>query len=179
MAAPIGDKNDLRVKGIQMPVGSPSDVSMLRHTVATVVYRGAKTLRDAPSGFDTFQVKPSSRAPLEIVAHISDLFDWALSMAKGVEVWHNSIPQGWDQEVERFFRVVAAFDEFLDTSSNIACSLERLFQGPVADALTHIGQLAMLRRLHGSPIKSENYFRAEITAGQLGLKQAPPRKEFD
>jgi len=116
---------------------------------------------------------------LEIVAHLGDLFDWALSMARGEEVWHDGVPQGWDEEVGRFFRSVAAFDDFLGKTSSLACSPERLFQGPVADALTHIGQLAMLRRVYGSPIRGENYFRAEITAGRVGPEQATPRKEFD
>jgi hypothetical protein len=162
-----------------MPETSSSGVSMLRHTVATVVYRGAKTVRDAPQGFDTWRIKPGSRAPIEIVAHLGDLFAWALTMAKGAESWHDGVPQGWDEEVERFFRSVAAFDDFLVNSLSFACSVERLFQGPVADALTHIGQLAMLRRLYGSPIRGENYFRAEITVGRLGPDQATPRKEFD
>jgi len=152
---------------------------MLRHTVATVVYRGAKTLRDAPQSFDVFRVKTGSRAPVEILAHISDLFDWALSMAKGAEVWHDTVPQEWGKEVERFFKAAASFDGCLGSSSSIACSPERLFQGPIADALTHIGQLAMLRRLYGSPIKGENYFRAEIAAGRVGPEQAAPRREFD
>lgn len=162
-----------------MPDRSTSDVSMLRHAVATVVYRGAKTVREAPNGFDTYRIQPGSRAPVEIVAHLGDLFEWALSMARGAEVWHDGIPHRWNEEVDRFFGTVAAFDEFLGRSTSIACSSERLFQGPVADALTHIGQLAMLRRLYGSPIRGENYFRAEITAGRVGPEQAAPRKEFD
>ena len=156
-----------------------SGLLMLRHTVATVVYRGAKTLRDVPEDFGAFRIKPGSRTPVEVLAHIGDLFDWALSMAEGKEVWHNSVPQAWDPEVERFFRSVHAFDGFLGSASAIACSPERLFQGPVADALTHIGQIAMLRRLNGSPIKGENYFKAEIAVGLVGREQGAPRKEFD
>jgi hypothetical protein len=167
------------MKGMYMEERLSSDVAMLRHTVATVVYRGAKTVRDAPKGFDAYRVKPGSRAPIEILAHIGDLFEWALSMAKGAEAWHNSIPIEWDREVNRFFRTVTAFDDFLDNSSGLACSAERLFQGPVADALTHIGQLAMLRRMYGSPIRGENFFRAEIAAGRVGPEQATPKKEFD
>lgn len=162
-----------------MTVARSSELSMLRHTVATVVYRGAKIFRDVPEGFEAFRIKPGSRTPVEILAHIGDLFEWALSMAEGKEVWNNSVPQSWVQEVERFFRSVHAFDGFLGSASAIACSPERLFQGPVADALTHIGQIAMLRRLNGSPIKGENYFRAEIAVGQVGPKQAAPRKEFE
>lgn len=160
-------------------MSSLTDLSMLRHTVATVAYRAAKTLRQAPEGFGLFRIKENSRAPVEILAHISDLFDWALSMAEGKEVWRDAHPLSWDQEVARFFSSVEKFDQFLSRPSPIACTPERLFQGPVADALTHVGQLAMLRRLFGTPIKGENYFKAEITAGRVGPEQAAPNREFN
>src|SRR3989339_1369613 len=108
-------------------------LDMIRHALATMIYRGAKTLRDAPADFQAFRVKPESRAPVEIVAHMGDLFDWALSMAKGHEIWRNSPPQEWDREVARFYDTVTEFDSYLATSSTVACPLERLFQGPIAD----------------------------------------------
>ena len=104
---------------------------MIRHAVATMVYRGAKTLRDAPAKFGAFRLKPESRTPVEIVAHMGDLFDWALSMAKGQEIWRSSPPQEWDREVARFYASVKEFDSYLATSSPIACPLDRLFQGPI------------------------------------------------
>jgi hypothetical protein len=152
---------------------------IVRHEVATVVYRGAKTLRNAPADFGMFRVKPGSRTPVEIVAHIGDLFDWALSMAKGQEVWHDSPPQAWDREVARFYASVKEFDSYLISSPTIACPLEKLFQGPIADAISHVGQLAMLRHLFGAPIRGENYFVADISIGQVGPNQPPVRKEFD
>jgi len=151
---------------------------MIRHAVATMVYRGAKTLRDAPAKFGAFRLKPESRTPVEIVAHMGDLFDWALSMAKGQEIWRSSPPQEWDREVARFYASVKEFDSYLATSSPIACPLDRLFQGPIADAISHVGQLAMLRHLFGAPIKGENYFKADIGIGQVGPNQPAPRKEF-
>ncbi len=156
-----------------------SDLSFLRHAVATTVYRGAKTLRDAPAGFAEFRIKPGSRTPVEIVAHICDLYDWALSMAQGHEVWHDSKPGQWDHEAARFYRSAAAFDACLSGSSVTACPVEKLFQGPVADVLTHVGQLAMLRHLYGLPIRGENYYKADIRAGQVGPDQPPPKKLFD
>jgi hypothetical protein len=152
---------------------------MIRHAVATVVYRGAKTLRDVPADFGVFRVKPESRTPVEIVAHMGDLFDWALSMAKGEEMWHDSLPQPWGQQVARFYASAQAFDSYLAGPSPVACPLEKLFQGPIADAISHVGQLAMLRHLFGAPIRGENYFRADISIGQVGPDQPPPRKEFD
>ena len=152
---------------------------MIRHAVATVVYRGAKTLRDAPAEFGVFKVSAESRTPVQIVAHMGDLFDWALSMAKGQEVWRDSRPQDWDREVARFYASARDFDTYLADFSTVACSLQRLFQGPIADAISHVGQLAMLRRLFGAPIKGENYFKADIAVGQIGSDQPAPRREFN
>jgi hypothetical protein len=152
---------------------------MLRHTVATVAYRGGKAVRRAPDTFATFRVGDTSRTPAQILAHIGDLFDWALALAKGAHVWHDSEPQPWDREVDRFFRTLAAFDACLASDEALGCPAEQLFQGPVADALTHIGQLTMLRRLAGSPVRGENYFKADIVCGRVGADQSVPRREFD
>ena len=151
----------------------------LRHTVATLAYRGGKTLRDAPASFATFRAGTSSRTPVEIVAHLGDLLAWAASLAEGKHEWKNAPPGAWDAEVERFFAGLRRFDDILASELPLGGPLERLFQGPVADALTHVGQLAMLRRLAGVPIKGENYFKAEIQAGRVGREQPPPPFEFD
>jgi hypothetical protein len=152
---------------------------MLRHTLATVSYRGGKVLRGAPPEFATFRVGPESRTPAQILAHINDLYDWALSMAKGQQRWHDSSPGKWDDEVTRFHTTIAAFDAFLASNEPLAAPVERLFQGPVADSLTHIGQIAMMRRLAGSPVKGENYAKAAIKVGVIGESQPAPRVEFD
>jgi hypothetical protein len=151
---------------------------LLRHTVATVAYRGGKALRGAPESFATFTLGDSPRTPANILAHMGDLFDWALSMAKGEAAWHDSKPLAWDAEVARFFASLKKFDDYLASPEPLRSSAEGLFQGPIADALTHIGQLAMLRRLAGCPIKGENYFKAEVTPGRVGMEQAAPRREF-
>ena len=122
---------------------------LLRHTVATVAYRAARALEEAPEDFAGFA--GAGRTPAQILTHMGDLFDWALSMAKGEERWHNSRPLPWTEEKSRFFAAVEAFERQLASSENLHVTEERLFQGPVADALTHVGQLAMLRRLAGSP----------------------------
>ncbi len=152
---------------------------LLRHTLATLAYRSGKTLRDAPAEFATFKAGPSTRTPVEVLAHMGDLLDWALWMAQGVQRWNDSPPLPWEREVERYFAALAAFDHFLGSAAPLGCPLEKLFQGPIADALTHTGQLAMLRRLQGAAIRGESYARAEITVGRVGAEQAPPRKEFD
>ena len=153
--------------------------AMLRHTVATVAYRAGKTLRGVPVNFPAFRAGEASRTAEEILAHIGDLFDWALAIARGRETWHNSKPLPWEQEVERFYASLAAFDAYLAGGEPLHGEVERLFQGPVADALNHVGQIAMLRRLAGAPVQGENYFRADIAEGRVGPEQARPKVEFD
>jgi hypothetical protein len=154
------------------------DRQLLRHLLATLAYRGGKTLRGAPETFAAFDLAPGGKTPVQILAHMGDLFDWALSMARGKQEWHNAAPLPWAQEVQRFFKTLQAFDEYLASGSPLAFPAEKLVQGPIADALTHVGQLAMLRRLAGCPMKAENYAQAEVAAGRVGLEQTPPRKEF-
>jgi hypothetical protein len=153
--------------------------ALLRHTVATLAYRAEKALRGAPPRFGDFVIAPGTRTPAQILAHMGDLFDWALWMAKGKHVWHDSTPLEWDGEVARFFSTVEAFDAHLESSAVLGSTVERLFQGPIADSLTHTGQLTMLRRLAGKPVKGENYAKADIAAGAIGRAQAAPRVEFD
>jgi hypothetical protein len=157
----------------------PEARAFLRHAVATVAYRGGKAVRDAPPTFADLPLGERCRTPVQILAHIGDLFDWALGLAKGRHVWHDSPPLDWDREVERFFAAIAKFDAYLASGEPIACPPERLFQGPVADALTHIGQIAMMRRLAGAPVRGENYYTAEIEAGRVGPEQSARRVEFD
>ena len=152
---------------------------MLRHTVATLAYRGGKAVRDAPESFAGFRASETTRTPAQILAHICDLVDWALSMAKGAEAWHNSKPKPWAQDVERFHSSLARFDEYLASGEELACSCERLFQGAIADSLTHVGQIAMLRRIAGAAIRGENYSNADIQTGRVGSEQTAPVQEFD
>jgi hypothetical protein len=152
---------------------------LLRHAVATIAYRGGKAVRGAPASFATVQAGDTARTPARLLAHIGDLFDWALTIAKGKQEWHDSTPLEWDREVTRFFETLGRFDAYLASDAPLANSAEQIFQGPLADALTHVGQLAMLRRLSGAVMRSENYFRADIRAGRVGAEQTTPRREFD
>ena len=152
---------------------------LLRHTVATLGYRAAKAVRDAPPRFGDFRTGPTSRTPRDILAHMGDLLDWALHLARGTGTWKASTPMTWEEEVARFFSCLKAFDDYLASDAPLGHSIEVLFQGPVADALTHTGQLNMLRRLAGAPVKGESYARAHIAAGQVGLEQPAAVVEFD
>jgi hypothetical protein len=151
---------------------------VLRHTLATLGYRGAKVLRDAPAGFASFKPGDASRSAGQILAHMGDLMDWALSIAEDRQTWNDAVPQTWDADVRRFFEALGRFDACLASRELPPETAKRLFQGPIADALTHVGQLAMMRRLAGAPIRGENYFVAEIAAGRVSVDQPSPRREF-
>lgn len=151
---------------------------MLRHAVATVAYRSGKTLRDAPANFSSFTCGGGCLSAGAILAHIGDLFDWALSIANGNSKWRDVAPQSWDEDAARLYASLAAFDARLASDAPLQAPLDKLLQGPVADALTHVGQLAMMRRLAGAPIKGENFYVADIAAGRVVGDQAAPKREF-
>ena len=148
-----------------------------RHALATLGYRAAKPLRDAPDDFSGFRAAKGSRSAGEILAHLCDLLDWALSIARGNERWGNSKPKSWAEDRERFFAALAALDQYV-ASAELHVPAGKLFQGAIADALTHVGQIAMLRRLAGSPVRGENYYLAKIEAGRTGPDQKKPVMEF-
>jgi len=152
---------------------------LLRHTIATLAYRGGKVIRGAPASFSSFRVNDGSRTAGQILAHMGDLLDWAASCARGAEAWRDSPPASWDADAARFFDGLRALDALIAAGAPLGCREEQLFQGPIADALTHVGQLAMMRRLAGTPIRGENYMRAEIVAGRVGAEQTAPRREFE
>ena len=152
---------------------------VLRHLAATLAYRAAKVLRDVPPGFAETPHGATTRRPVEIVAHLADLMAWGVHLAQGEHIWAAAGSTDWDAEVTRFFDGLAALDRELADREMTQTSIEKLIQGPLADALTHVGQLAMLRGFAGVPIRPESYARAEIVAGRVGRDQAAPRYEFD
>lgn len=149
---------------------------LLRHTVASLAYRAARVIEGAPDVFVEFA--GAGRMPVQILAHMSDLFDWALSAVQGKERWRTSKPHTWLTEQQRFFAALHAFDCYLASNEPLYASAEGLFQGPISDALTHVGQLAMMRRLAGCPTRGENFFVAEVKAGQVGSEQPAPVQPF-
>ena len=149
---------------------------MLRHTLATLAYRGERALCGAPAEFAVFPA--AVRTPGEILAHLGDLLDWALELANGTREWRPSAAVRWEQGTARFFKALEALDKRMALGEPLRAPAERVFQGPIADALTHVGQIAMLRRIAGSPVKAENYAKAEVVAGRVGPEQTPPKREF-
>jgi hypothetical protein len=159
-----------------------SDVAtraVLRHLTATLAYRAAKVLRDAPAGFAEFSSGPATRTPVQILAHLADLMGWAGRLAQGEYLWRAEGTADWDKEMQRFFDGLAALDQHLAQGPLLEKYAQLLIQGPLADALTHVGQIAMLRGAAGAPVRPESYARAEIVAGRVGLDQAAPGREFD
>jgi uncharacterized damage-inducible protein DinB len=151
----------------------------LRHLVATLAYRAAKVLRDVPPDFGTASFGAATRQPVLVVAHLADLMTWAISLAQGQYVWKAEGSGDWDVEVARFFARLDDLDRELAAAGTFDGAVEKLIQGPLADALTHVGQLAMLRGMAGCPVRPESYARAAVTAGRVGPDQAPPGREFD
>ena len=151
----------------------------LRHAVATLAYRGGKALRDAPASFATFQAGEGTRTPLEILAHMGDLMAWALTQAHADERWVPLPPASWERETARFFDGIAALDAYLASDAPLGQPEGKIFQGAVADALTHVGQINLLRRMAGVPVRGENYNKADIQVGRVGPEQSAPRREFD
>ena len=159
----------------------PTDATaraVVRHLVATLAYRAAKALRDVEPGFAHASFGDATRKPVVIVAHMADLIAWAISVTHGAYDWKAKGTVDWNAEVARFFDNLTKLDVAL-ASTAAEGSIEKLIQGPLADALTHVGQLAMLRGMAGKPVRPESYARAEIVAGRVGLNQAPPGREFD
>jgi len=152
---------------------------LLRHTLATLAYRAQKVLHDPPAGLAEQRASPASRTSLEILSHLGDLMEWGTRMALGDYKWAAEPSVDWAAACDRFFRGLAAFDAAVASASFEKFAPEVIFQGPIADALTHVGQLALLRGAAGAPIKPESYARAEIQIGRVGTDQSATRKEFD
>ena len=158
---------------------SDAERLLLRHVLATLAYRGAKAVRGAPPEFADFRAGPATRTPVAIVAHVADLLEWGVTACDGLHVWRAAPTRSWSEEQGRFFDALARFEARLANPAPLGYSAAQLFQGPLADALTHVGQISLLRRLAGSPVRGENYLKADIAVGRVGVDQADPVLEFD
>ena len=147
---------------------------LLQHFLGALAYRTQKALRDAPDSFADFRITPTARTPFELLWHMTGLIGYARTMLHGGDFEPprvNSIAE----EVARFHDTLAALSrDFGDESLQARISDEQFLQGPLADAMTHAGQLAMLRRVHGVPVPSENFIFAAVTAANVSSMQALP-----
>ena len=155
------------------------DRDILRHMLATLAYRGGKAIRGAPAGFGTFRAEGAMNTPVSLLAHVGDLIQWCHRWSGGDESYKVSEPLEWDLEVRRFHESLDSFDQYLASGGALNVKLELMFQAPIADAFTHIGQISLLRRMAGDPVAGEAYRVAEIVAGRLGPEQAKPGREFE
>jgi len=152
---------------------------LLRHTLATLAYRAEKALRDAPPAFGAFRLAEGSRTAVEIVSHMGDLMDWGERMARGEYSWEPKPTDYWAVACDRFFASIGSFDRALASSTFEKYPPGVIFQGPIADALTHVGQISIMRGAAGAAVRPESYARADIAVGRVGREQSATRREFD
>jgi hypothetical protein len=149
---------------------------LLRHFLAALAYRAQKALRGAPSEFGGFSVAEGVRTPTQLVRHMTSVLGYARTYFVGGRYWPDPLPS-LPEEVARFHEILDDLGRHLrgGTPLSQGMSPERLLQGPFADAMTHVGQLAMLRRLAGSPVAPENFIVADIATDRCGPHQADPK----
>ena len=152
---------------------------LLQHFLAALAYRTQKALRDAPPSFADFDVGSNVRTPHELLWHMTGVIGYARTMLRGGTFEPERL-DSLNAEVERFHSTLRELgDDFADPSLNAQITDAQFLQGPLSDAMTHAGQLAMLRRLHGSPVPSENFIYAAIDPANVSARQAEPRAPDD
>ncbi|HUP88906.1 MAG TPA: hypothetical protein VM100_06140 [Longimicrobiales bacterium] len=145
-----------------------------RHMLASLAYRTQKALRDAPPSFADFNAGSDVRTPRELVRHMASVIGYARTYFIGGIYTPSALPT-FEHEIERFHENVSDLAAHLKAGTALReITITQLLQGPITDALTHAGQLAMLRRMAGSPVASENFIFAEISADNLGSDQPRP-----
>jgi len=151
--------------------------TLLRHFLAALAYRTQKALRGAPADFGSFQAGQDVRTPAELVRHMTSVLGYARTLFVGGRYWPDALPS-LEEEVERFHLMVQDLARHLERGTPLLEGMTeaRLLQGPFSDAMTHAGQLSMLRRLAGSPVAPEDFVFAEITPERLGQDQAEPAR---
>ena len=148
---------------------------LLNHFLAALAYRTQKALRNAPGGFGSFRVNDGVRTPAELVRHMASVLGYARTYFIGGRYWPEPL-DSLEEEVERFHEMLGLLAQHLRNGDALLEGMteERLLQGPFSDAMTHAGQLALLRRLAGAPVPPENFIVAEIREERLGTNQAEP-----
>lgn len=147
---------------------------LLQHLLAALAYRTQKALRGAPVEFGEFRAGTHVRTPHELVWHMTGVVGYARTFLRGGTFAPPRLPS-FVEEVARFHATLEALrDDLGDDALEARISDEQFLQGPLADAMTHAGQLAMLRRLAGSPVASENFIYADVRPERLGPDQPSP-----
>jgi hypothetical protein len=151
------------------------DRELLRHFLAAIAYRTQKALRGAPARYATFSAGNRARTPAELIRHMTSLLGYVRTFFEGGTYKPDPLPS-FEQEVQRFHGLLEQVAKLLGSGAKCAITTEQLLQGPFADAMTHVGQLAMLRRLADAPIAPENFIHADIRADRLHADQPPPAR---
>lgn len=148
---------------------------LLKHFLAALAYRTQKALRGASPEFGAFKAAEGVRTPAELVRHMTSVLGYARTYFIGGRYWPEPLPS-LDAEVVRFHEMVRDIAGYVENDASLGkdISAERLLQGPFADAMTHAGQLALLRRLAGNPVAPENFIVADVQADRLGSDQPEP-----
>jgi hypothetical protein len=147
---------------------------MLHHFLAVLAYRTQKALRGAPDSFADFEAGCEVRTPHWLVMHMTSVLGYALTRFEGGEYRPQQLPD-FQSEILRFHRKLEALAQHLEAGTPLQDTTpERMLQGPFSDAMTHAGQLAMLRRLSGSPVPPENFIAADVDPENLGPDQPAP-----
>jgi len=153
------------------------DRELLKHFLAAIAYRTQKALRDAPDHYPTFSAGNRVRTPLEILHHMTSLMGYVRTFFVGGQYPRTLEPlPTFKEEIARFHEMIEAVGTLLASDAKPSISTEQLLQGPFADTMTHVGQLAMLRRLADAPVRPENFVFADIRAERLHANQPPPAK---
>ena len=151
------------------------DRELLRHFLGAIAYRTQKALRDAPEHYATFSAGNRVRTPTELIRHMASLMGYVRTFFRGGTYSASPLPT-FKEEIERFHALVQEMGALLASDAKCSLTTEQLLQGPFADAMTHVGQLAMLRRLADSPVAPENFIYADIRADRLQADQPPPAR---
>lgn len=155
--------------------GASDAQTLFRHLLATLAYRATRVLEDAPEGFADFSAGEDVMTPHAMLAHVSMILSFADAQLFGSDFERFGPARTWDAEVERFYATLKTLDDhFAAGTPEDDARLLRMLQGPLLDAFTHVGQLATLRRLSGSPVCKDHYLKAQIEIGRVGSDQAPP-----
>lgn len=151
---------------------------LVRHFLAAIAYRAQKALRDAPPHYPGFSSGNQMRTPEEILRHMTSVLGYARSFAIGGDYPVKPTPlPTWDLEVARFHEMLESVSGLIEGDGSLGTlTAEQLLQGPLADVMTHVGQLAMLRRLAGDPVPPENFIYADVKKERLGPDQPRPSR---
>ncbi len=134
----------------------------IQHFLKVLSYRFEKAIHNAAESYPKHASGHGIRTPLELLGHMNGVLEFAISSLKN-QPRRNIPEQSWQEQITLYYEKLKELNQLMQENSFDTDTLERILQGPLADAMTHIGQLAMMRRLANSAIAGENYFAADMS----------------